>query len=312
MCIHPRIPQNLIDDPLTSTRSPREIYDILDGTYLFDRIGSIPEIDEESGEVISVRTIHGTIIYHTRRSYRTDRETRERELVNWSTFPSGAWNPYPRRRLQVLQTIIRNIKCPHFYLGGCHRSFPSSTWFAIEFDAQGVMLDESNYGDYINHCVLGIFEEQGMRPHIMLSGNRSVHLVWFFDDLVDNEVLTRLEIAARNIATDPTIVDCNSLTQGMRFPGFYHRETGNLSRFIGCQTKDDNLDYLQSIVRFPPIRLEESLYRIEGRLSDLTPPTPEPDPSFLDMRGTLFGDDDSCRGSGSSGNGSEDAETSRE
>lgn len=207
---------------------------------------------------------YSSTIMHTSRSKNT-----------WSTYEwpikplpkkhtTKEWAIHNTREKQdfdwLLGKIEKQITNPAFVLGSSSKNFPSSRWLSIEEDTNKT-VSEDNYHEFIYLDKINELKNAGVPIHIMITGNRSIHLHVFFESLINKSVLNKMAHAIGLCFVGGEYCTSN-LIKCMRFPGFKHQgstrnlpgfnneDTEHMSRYIGTSGKQENLKCLLDNARY--------------------------------------------------------------
>ncbi|MCB2156914.1 hypothetical protein KQI84_18710 [bacterium] len=216
---------------LQTTRTAPEIYGIYNRLYHLD----YSEDDPDRPWVAN----YPRLIYSTRHGKK-----------EWVTVPSK-WEKTPEKALKMARKYAGDVQ---FKMGVGTRDLERKWIYAIEVDADKGRVDEKNMWALINERVLRHFERLGIRPHLMLTGRRSVHAQWFFKEPLNREQIQSFRLLAGKIFKGKA--DKDTEVNSLRVAGIMHSGTGEISRYPGNRTLDDVLDYMESI---EPVRVTDEI-----------------------------------------------------
>lgn len=231
-------------DLLETIRTAPEIYEIYKRLYHLDYSEDDPDRPWVSN--------YPRLIYSTRHG------TKE-----WVTAPSK-WEKTPEKALRMARKHAGDVQ---FKLGVGTRDLERKWFYAIEVDADKGRVDENNMWSLIDEKVFRHFQRLGIRPHLMLTSNRSVHAQWFFKEPLNREQIQPFRLLAGKLFRGKA--DKDTEVNSLRVAGVMHSRTGEISRYPGNKTLNDVLDYLEEI---QPVRVTDKIIEKLKREIDIKGP----------------------------------------
>lgn len=164
----------------------------------------------------------------------------------WSTQP-GKKHPTPpdviigRIKKDIAKTDSRfawGINLSH-----CERACAAQ----MEYDfPAGVDVNEDLLRSITNQECLTFLQDKGIEPHFILTGGRSIHCAFYFQELPADTLrrFTRIFHARLLTRGEPC---SHSFKRGMRLPLSIHQSTGGLCRYVGTDNPESVVAYAESI-----------------------------------------------------------------
>jgi len=175
----------------------------------------------------------------------------------WSYFPNK-WNRlHPERiRHYVKEKTERILKSfikpdPFFAVGYSRNGFDHSWSFQFEVDLdlpEEKILDDQEAESLVNWEMVKFLQDQGLQPHILLSGNRSIYVAFFTISPIAKKNWIDLYESVRSLIVFNGLNDVNTFHgSGLRLPLSYHQTTGKQCRFLHDTSFSDTVRRIETI-----------------------------------------------------------------
>ena len=176
----------------------------------------------------------------------------------WSYFPnSGRRRHCTQYGMDIhlkhrLRTILAAYATedPNFAIGGSksHAPMVDLLQFEVDYETHDGIVDEEFARERINGQLVTLLNQNGVTPHFLISGNRSVYAAFYFSNCIPHATMTAFYESVKRILILGGKVDANTLKgSAIRYPLSYHVETNQMCRYLGNETRSDVIATMRSI-----------------------------------------------------------------